>query len=395
MIALRRFGCVFALVGVSALKVAASPICCDPEAGLPLAQQFDRAEIVLMGHFENAKASKDGIEAGHSEFVIERRYKDHSLIRGVNRINMNLFVNDPKRKFIVFCDVFNGKLDPYKGTYVEDAGEMIKYLEKISQLKNKPQPERLRNAFDFLNSPEIEVSSDAYREFAKSDYNDYKEMAKTLPAKTLAGWLRDKKTPPYRFGLYAMLLGHCGDQDDAKFLMEMINDPERRKGSGVHGFMMAYTMLEPVKGWKFINDVVPDKKHGFVFRFAGLQTIRFLYEIRPDIINKDETAAKKEIIKGVVGILDVADLADFAIEDLRKWHRWDTCSQVLGLFGKKTHDTPIIRKAILRYALMCPDPPAKAFVKTQEARDREWVEETRELLELERTPAPVTPTSKK
>jgi hypothetical protein len=78
-----------------------------------------------------------------------------------------------------------------------------------------------------------------------------------------------------------------------------------------------------------------------------------------------------------------SDMADFGIEDLRKWQRWETAPQVLELFTQKSHDVPVIRRAILRYALQCPAPQAVAFVRQQEQRDREWVQETRELLALE------------
>ncbi len=98
-------------------------------------------------------------------------------------------------------------------------------------------------------------------------------------------------------------------------------------------------------------------------------------------------------------MLRVSDMADFAIEDLRKWHRWDYCDQVMDMFEKKNFNTPIIRKAILRYALQCPSGRALDFVKTQRARDSEWVAETLELLNLESTPAapvktPATPAKK-
>ena len=49
-------------------------------------------------------------------------------------------------------------------------------------LSKAPLGERLRLCFDFLNSTDLEVSMDAYREFARADYNDYKGMAKALPA---------------------------------------------------------------------------------------------------------------------------------------------------------------------------------------------------------------------
>ena len=371
--------------------VPASPYCCDGEKSLPLVAQFDEAQIVLFGHFENARAAASG---GMTDFVIERVYKDHPMIKGQKTLALPRFVNEPKTKYIIFCDIYKGKIDAYKGTALVDDGEMVKYIEGIMKMKGKSQPERLRFAFDYLTSPEVEVAMDAYREFARADYRDYKEIAKTLPADKLAGWLQDPKTPPYRYGLYATLLGHCGNSKHAELLMGMISDAERRKSSGLHGLMMAYAMLEPDKGWKFLKGMVQDKDQPFLVRYSGLQTLRFLYEARPDIVNKDESAAKKEVLSGLAGVLNVTDMADFAIEDLRKWKRWEYADQVIGLFGQKNFSAPIIRKSILRYALQCPTNDAKAFVKTQEANNKEWVDDTRELLELETIPPAVTAVKK-
>ena len=142
-----------------------------------------------------------------------------------------------------------------------------------------------------------------------------------------------------------------------------------------------------------LKEMVQSKDKPFLVRYSGLQTMRFLWENRPDLIDKDEAAAKTEIVKGVAGVLEVTDMADFAIEDLRKWQRWEYCEKVVGLSGQKNYNTPIIRKSILRYALQCPTGNAQAFVAKQRARDAEWVSETRELLDLETTPAPTTPTT--
>jgi hypothetical protein len=67
--------------------------------------------------------------------------------------------------------------------------------------------------------------------------------------------------------------------------------------------------------------------------------------------------------------------------------------KVLDLFGKKSHDVPVIKRAILRYALQCPLPRAVRFVEEQRRRDAEWVRDTEELLKLE-SPAPSTPSTK-
>ncbi|MBI1831399.1 MAG: hypothetical protein HYR84_08115 [Planctomycetes bacterium] len=384
----------FACLPIFAIGSPASEYCCGSVKDLPLIQQMDEAAIVLFGHFANPKINKNGIDAGTTDFIIEKKYKDHPMIKGKDRIIVPRYIPNNKNKFIVFIDIFNGKLDPYKGTELTDDAEMVRYIEKAMALKGRPQSERLRNAFDFLNSPEIEVSMDAYREFARADYRDYKEMAKTLPADTIARWLTDKKTPAYRYGLYATLLGHCGKAKHADMMLEMINDAEKRKSSGAHGFMMAYAMLEPQKGWKFIKNLIADKDEHFLLRYSGLQTIRFLYEVRTDLVAKDEAAARKEIIAGVRGVLKVVDMCDFAIEDLRKWKRWECSDEVLSLFNNKDYSRKIIQKSILRYALQCQTDVARRFVKEQRARDKDWVDEVEELLNLETIPPTVTPMTK-
>ena len=385
----RLAGCAAVILGLiafaAALPARACPFC--EEKGVTLVGQFEEAQFVLLGSF-----SEGGLD--ESTFVIDRILKPHEFIKGKTEVKIPRNIPVSKTKYIIFCDIFNGKVDAYKGMVVANFSEMERYLDGIMKNKEKSQPERLRHAFEFLNSPELEVAMDAYREFQKADYNDYKEMAKKLPSDRIAGWLQDPKTPPYRYGLYASLLGHCGDKKHAQLLLDMIEDPEKRKGSGLHGLMAAYTMLEPEKGWTMLKDLVrsPDKK--FLVRYSALSTIRFLWEYRTDLIHKDDVAARNEIIKGVAGILNVSDMADFAIEDLRKWQRWEYADEIIGMFDKPGYKTPSIRKSILRYSLQCPTPRAAEFVKAQRARDRDWVEETQELLELEPRPAPTSPAKK-
>ena len=230
-----------------AFSTQACPFC--EEKGLTLVGQFEEANFVLFGHFTNARITNNGLDQGESDFVIERVLKSHELIKDKAKLTLPRYITDSKTKFIIFCDVYKGKIDPYKGMPVVNDSEMVRYLAGILENKSKSQPERLRYAFDFLNSAETEVAMDSYREFAKADYKDYKDIAKKLPAETIAGWLKDPKTPPFRFGLYASLLGHCGNAEHGKLLKEMIDDPEKRKGSGLHGLMASYVMLEPEMGW--------------------------------------------------------------------------------------------------------------------------------------------------
>src|SRR5262249_41038038 len=233
---------------------------------------------------------------------------------------------------------YKGSINPFRGIEVLPDSDVVKYLAATIELKDAPVGKRLRLCFDYLQSPDLDVSMDAYREFAKADYKDYRDMAKSLPADTLAGWLQDPKTPPYRYGLYCSLLGHCGNpKKHGDLLRGMLDDPQKRMGSGVDGMLASYVMLRPKEGWKYIQDVLNDTKQDFMVRYAFLRTLRFFWEYRTDLVSRND------VVQGVCLVLAHHDMADFAIEDLRRWNRWELTDRVLDLFGKETHNVPVIR----------------------------------------------------
>ena len=92
---------------------------------------------------------------------------------------------------------------------------MTTYLRGAVKNKDQSVDDRLRYAFAYLNSAEFWIGLDAYREFAQASYKDYQALAKSLPADKIADWLRDPATPVSRYGLYASLLGHCGNAKHA------------------------------------------------------------------------------------------------------------------------------------------------------------------------------------
>jgi hypothetical protein len=70
--------------------------------------------------------------------------------------------------------------------------------------------------------------------------------------------------------------------------------------------------------------------------------------------------------------------------------------RVIGLYGKKSHDVPIIRRAILRFALSCQQKPgAAALVKELRQKDADMVKDAEELLKLESKPVSSPPTALK
>jgi hypothetical protein len=372
------------------------PFCVD-ERGPTLAEEFNDCSLVIYGSLTNAKLDqKGGIDSGTTDLVIEKVLKSDDIIKGKKVITLAKYMpTASKSKWVIFCDVFKNEINPYRGEEVAAGSPMIEYLTGSLAIKDEPIEKRLRHCFDYLSCSDINVALDAYRVFAKADYAQYKEMAKKLPADTVAGWLKDPKTPASRLGLYGSFLGHCGDpKKHGELLRSMIEDPRKRMGSGVDGMLAGFVMLQPKEGLAWMKNVLKNDaglendEEKFHIRYATLKTLRFYWNNRQDILDREK------ILDAMGVALQVPNLSDFAIDDLRSWKAWEMNDQVLDLFGKESHNSVVIRRAILRFAICSPKDRAKTFVAEQRKRNPTWVEDTEEMLRFD-TPAPkVVPTKK-
>ncbi len=397
------FLAALALVCLPRGDAGACPFC--TMQGQTLTQDVSQASMVLVGTFTNPKMGENFGE-GTTDLVIESVLKKHDIldkqakdVGGKKVVTLKRYVpqEDKKYKYLVLCDVFKDAIDPYRGISVKADCDIVGYVEGAMKVKDKKPGERLPYFFKYLDNAEVEVSNDAYKEFGNADYKDYRDMAKDLPADKIAKWLQDPNTPAFRYGLYASMLGHCGKEEHAKVLRDMLDDPQKKLLSGTDGIFAGYTLLKPKEGWAYLREILQDPAKDFTQRYAALRAVRFFWESRPDVFDK------KELVAGAALLLDQGDIADLAIEDLRKWGRWEMNDTILELYEKKSHDIPIIRRSILRYALSCrdvenverPNPKAKAFVEKIRAKDAQMVSDAEELLKLETPPPAAAPANKK
>ena len=96
------------------------------------------------------------------------------------------------------------------------------------------------------------------------------DVAKKLPAETILKWLKDPNTRGSRFGLYGLMLGHCGKPADAKAIRELLEDKDRSFSSGLDGILAGYIMLDPKGGWEYLVKLVKSEGE-FPVKYAGLQ----------------------------------------------------------------------------------------------------------------------------
>lgn len=376
---------------------------CGPPSGQTLASEVSQADFILYGTFGNAKADpKDpGSAKGTTDLNIEAIVKSHTLVKDKKVFTIPRYVPpDPKpTKYMVFFNVVNGDVDPYRGVAVNPDSKLPDYVKGAVEVRKKDTITRLRYFFNHLESPDIEISGDAYNEFAYAEYKEVIELAPTLPADTLVKWLKDPNTRASRFGLYGLLLGHARQKqaDYAKEVRTLLDDPDRKFSSGLDGMLMGYVLLDKKAGYDYLMKLVSDPEKEFLVKHAGLKALRFFWEYRPDGLTK------KQILDGMAELMKHADIADMPIDDLRKWKAWDMTDAVLKYSKVESHNTlPINRRAILKYALAASwaDPKNTAaanFVAESRKTDPDRVKLLEDLLKDEAAaqPKPPEPPKKK
>lgn len=378
---------LFALiVGLPCVVPAAAYACSLCGMSLRQAPTFrqeaalDTARVIIIATAENARANPGGV-TGTTDLRIAQVLRSDPLLEGkkVIRVERYLPISDAKNppKYLVFCDIYKGKFDPFRGVPLrsDDASE---YARKILKLDPKDATGNLLFFFKYLENADAEIARDAFLEFAKaSDQEIAKAAGKLDPAK-LRDWLKNKKTPPERLSVYALLLGACGGDADAKLLKAMLDEGSERTDSAFDGLLGGYIHLRSREGWELTRQLLRDGRKPLPIRLAAARTVSFFHGARP----KDN---RENILKCLDAMLAQGELADIAVEDMRRWDIRDRTRDILALYGTAGYDAPLMRRAIIRYALSCKnDDRAKTFLDARRRAEPDTVKEVEEALQFEK-----------
>jgi len=336
------------------------------------------AKFVLFGRLENAQMEPG---QGCTELVITKVVKSDQAIAGKTRVVIPRYLevknpNNPPQ-ILVLGDVEKGQFDFYRGVFATP--QLADYASGLIKLDKKRPTDVLRYCFDFLEHSDIEISNDAHGEFNRALDADVEKIARTLPAEKLRQWLQNEKTNLGHARLLSFLLGHCGNANDAVLVRELTEKWVKYEYS-IDRALAGYVMLDPKPGWAYVCDLSKNKSKPFLVRFSSLRAAIYLKERQPGIV------PEKRVLDLLRTFLDQEYFADLAIEPLRKWACWDLTDAILSLYDQKSHDFPIIKRSIVRYALQCPDAKAKTFIADLRKTDASFVKEAEELLDLEKVP---------
>jgi hypothetical protein len=336
------------------------------------------AKVILHGTIASSRLIGD--KGGESDFDIKGVLRHDDAIKGKARLTLPRYLPVEDREsppqYLLFCDVGKEGIDPYRGVPVRGP-RTVEYFKKALALDPKEPAKNLAFFFDYLDDSDPEVARDAFLEFARASDDVVIQAAPKFDRARLRKWLDDPKTHKGHLGLYAMLLGACGKAEDGAYLRKRIDSKEERYQEAADGLLAGYVCIDPKAGWELLHSILADGKQPLSLRLKALGSLRFFTLARPK-------ESRPEIVKALRSVLVQGDLADFAIEDLRIHKIWDLTDDVLGCWGKKGYESPLLKRAILRYAISCErKEKAREFLAARRKEDPEALADIEEWLRFE------------
>jgi hypothetical protein len=208
---------------------------------------------------------------------------------------------------------------------------------------------RLKYFKTFLEFPDSVIANDAYLELSNAPYKDIAAVATDLPKDKLRVWLSRPETPQTRLGLYSLLLGLCGDKNDAQLLAGKISPSSEEFRLGLDGMISGYLLLtgspglDKIDDWKFkIHD---GKRAAASDVYSTIAALRFMHDFA------SERIPSERLMQSMRLLLEQPEFSDLAITDLARWKDWSIQNRLMSLYGKGAFNARPIKKAIIGYML--------------------------------------------
>jgi hypothetical protein len=354
----------------------ACSLCGSYAVKFPFVTDYWHAHAVVCGTLANPQLNGN-TGAGTTDLVIHKVLKGDARLQGVKAITLPRYftVLNPKEppRFIALFDekglFFTGRND-YTPAFVD-------FLAASEAVKGKPRTEALVHFAKYLDSKDRTVADEAFLLFAQANDREVMEVAAHLKPDVFRRLVKDPRVEPERLSLFAFLLGATGGPKDVDLLVPYLQKPDDRTGKALEGILAGYMLRRPTEGWNWTNAVLGNPRQPFMLRWGTVRAVRFLHNVRP-------TDYRKQIVHALGLMVPHGELADTAIVDLQRWQLWDNTDLILKQYGRPSHAAPIIRNAILRYAMACPLPTARQFIAERRRLEPQVVRELEEDLAFEK-----------
>lgn len=232
--------------------------------------------------------------------------------------------------------------------YVEATSDQVyDYIVSAPDLDAK---NRLSYFLTFLEHKESQIAADAWGEFANSDYKSICRHRGEFDRTKLRHWITQADTSPERLGLYGMMLGLCGNADDAAFLRKQIlsgSSDELR--FGIEGLMGGLLLITKDEGLEFLRtQLITRADVTGVESLAVIQALQFAWTYEPDLIAKDK------LQRALHPYLEKSSVRELVIRNMARWNDWSGLEKLPPLFAAAAVDKDSgTQRAIIGYLLTC------------------------------------------
>ncbi len=347
-----RFVLVSITVLTFAFALAESLLAACPYCGVAppsLTEQVDSYDAVVLGKFLGGdKPNRKKEEAGSTRFEIVECVKgEFDGIAQGKSLTLNRYRHSKKGDLVLLMG--NKADEAIKWTeFIDMTQESFDYMANAPEL-DVPTQQRLVYFLQYLEHPNTVIAADAFSEFAIAKYKDIVPLAPLMKPERIRSWLKNPETPAdrvMRTGFFGLMLGLCGDDEDADFLKEKLLTSSENYQFGLDGMTSGYILLSGKEGFDILDRAIlsnPESSQTDLFQV--LQSLRFIWTYDRNRIPKED------LFLAMRSTLKRPEIADMVMQDLGRWRDWGAMEQIVALYGKEGFDNPHVKRKIIQYLI--------------------------------------------
>lgn len=342
---------LFGLFTALAVNIAQScPFCEAPD--VTLSQQLQQADVAVLAQWvSGTPLDRDKGIAGTTVYeVVDLVHDSSGTLKKNGQFTVERYREGKPGDLFLMLGSFTTVVEWTSPIEVTETS--YNYI-KQAPTSEAPRSERLKYFVRFLDYPDRLVADDAYAEFAGSPYVDVASIRDAMPREKIREWINDPKTPISRMGLYGLMLGLCGQPEDAALMKEKVLSPSKEFRIGIDGVMAGWVLLDKEQALDLLDEEkLKDKTEPFSEHVAVMQALRFLWSDGKGVIPPERLRKSMRLL------LDT-DVADLAIADLARWQDWGVTEDLTKRYFSKEYDVSFIKRNIIRFMLAAEDSVAK------------------------------------
>lgn len=290
-----------------------------------------------------------------SIFEIQRVIKGEQFLSVGQKVPMNYFGRaETGETFLVLG------IDPPEllwSSPLQLSEKAVEYVDQITKLPEDDGVERLRFFLKYLSDTDPILARDVYDEFASASYTDMQLLKESYDRAWLLESIQDVDMPPDRRRLYLVMLGICGQAEDAGELEKMLRSDDPNQRSGLDALVSCFISLRGADALDLVNELyLNNRESSYADTYSAIMALRF-HGTDGGVVDRQKVAESLRIM------LDRPELADLVIPDLARWEDWTVISKLADLFRNADDKSSWVRVPVINYLRACPLPEAAKVIE--------------------------------